>query len=121
MSIGEIIDELLPALKRALDGVQSPGRIWTPAADVAKVWPAEEILKYAPDFGPAHFERAKRFARERRPEEALASGKLALERLGGDNERLRAVHAFMAKTYFAAGRPEEAKPHEDWIQSQARP
>ena len=81
----------------------------------------EEILKYAPDFGPAHFERAKRFARERRLEEALASGKLALEHLGGDQDRLRAVHAFMAKTYFAAGRPEEAKPHEEWIESHAKP
>jgi tetratricopeptide (TPR) repeat protein len=81
----------------------------------------DEILKYAPNFGPAHFERAKWLARQRRLDDALAAGQRALENLNGQTEALRAVHAFMAKTFFAAGRPDEAKVHEDWIQAQARP
>lgn len=81
----------------------------------------DEILRYAPDFGPAHFERAKWLARERRLDDALAAGKRALDNLTGQTEALRAVHAFMAKTYFAANRPDEARAHEEWIQANTRP
>jgi hypothetical protein len=39
-----------------------------------------------------------------------------LKDAGEDRELLRAVHALLARTYFAAGRPEEAKPHQQWIE-----
>jgi tetratricopeptide (TPR) repeat protein len=81
---------------------------------------AGEILKFAASFGPAHFEIAKWLARQNRLEEALAEAKHALDNLDGETETLRAVHAFLAKTYFAAGRPDQAKIHEEWIQSNAR-
>jgi tetratricopeptide (TPR) repeat protein len=77
----------------------------------------EEILKFAPSFGPAHLERAKYFSAQGDLESALAEAKIALDHAGSDPKSLRAAHAFLAKTYFALGRMDEAKVHQGWIES----
>src|SRR5215469_7688566 len=76
-----------------------------------------EILKFAPTFGPAHLERAKYLFMQGDLESALAEGKTALDQAGSDLKSLRAAHAFLAKTYFALGRDNEAKAHQSWIES----
>jgi tetratricopeptide (TPR) repeat protein len=77
----------------------------------------EEILKYAPGFGPAHLERAKYLSAQRNLESALAEAKIALDQAGSDPRSLRAAHAFLARTCFALGRMEEAEVHQSWIES----
>jgi tetratricopeptide (TPR) repeat protein len=77
----------------------------------------DEILKFAPNFGPAHLERAKyRFAKGDL-ESALAEAKIALDQSGADPKSLRAAHSFLAKTCFAMGRMDEAQVHQSWIES----
>ena len=78
----------------------------------------DEILKFAPGFGPAHLERAKYLSAQGDLESALAEGKIALEQAGSDPKSLRAAHAFLAKTCFALGRIDEAEAHQNWIESQ---
>jgi tetratricopeptide (TPR) repeat protein len=77
----------------------------------------EEILKFAPGFGPAHMERAKYLFVQGDMESALAEGKIALEQAGSDLKSLRAAHAFLARTCFALGRMDEAAVHQSWIES----
>ena len=77
----------------------------------------DEILKFAPGFGPAHLERAKYFFAQGDLESALAEGKVALDQAASDPKSLRAAHAFLAKTCFALGRMGEAEAHQRWIES----
>jgi tetratricopeptide (TPR) repeat protein len=77
----------------------------------------EEILKFAPGFGPAHLERAKYLFAQGNLESALAEGKIALDQAGTDPKSLRAAHAFLARTFFALGRTDEAQVHQSWIES----
>jgi len=77
----------------------------------------DEILKFAPDFGPAHLERARYLSAQGDLEPALAEGKIALDQAGSDPKSLRAAHAFLAKTCFALGRMDEATIHQSWIES----
>lgn len=77
----------------------------------------EEILKFAPGFGPAHLERAKYLSAQGDLESALTEGKIALDQAGGDLKSLRAAHAFLAKTCFALGKTGEAEAHQTWIES----
>ena len=76
-----------------------------------------EILKFAPGFGPAHLERAKYLSAKGDMEAALAEGKIALDQAGSDPKSLRAAHAFLARTCFALGRMDEAAVHQSWIES----
>jgi tetratricopeptide (TPR) repeat protein len=77
----------------------------------------DEILKFAPGFGPAHLERAKYLSAQGDLESALAEAKIALDQAGSDPKSLRAAHAFLAKTCFALGRTDEAEVHQRWIAS----
>jgi tetratricopeptide (TPR) repeat protein len=77
----------------------------------------EEILKFAPGFGPAHLERAKYLSAQGNLESALAEGKIALDQAGSDLKSLRAAHAFLARTCFALGRMDEAETHQKWIEA----
>ena len=77
----------------------------------------EEILKFAPGFGPAHLERAKYLFVQGDLESAVAEGKIALDQAGSDPKSLRAAHAFLARTCFALGRMDEAEVHQRWIES----
>jgi tetratricopeptide (TPR) repeat protein len=81
----------------------------------------DEILKFSPNFGPAWFERARYLARRQQLDKAIEAGELALRYADGDMEHLRAIHAFMAKTCFAAGRSDDARVHEEWIEKQSKP
>ena len=77
----------------------------------------DEILKFAPGFGPAHLERAKYLSAQGDLESALAEAKIALDQAGSDPKSLRAAHAFLARTCFALGRMDEAAGHQSWIES----
>ena len=77
----------------------------------------DEILKFAPGFGPAHLERAKYLFAQGDLESALAEAKIALDQAGSDPKSLRAAHAFLARTCFALGRMDEAEVHQSWIES----
>lgn len=77
----------------------------------------DEILKFAPDFGPAHLERAKYLFAQGDLVSALAEARIALDHAGSDPKSLRAAHAFLAKTCFALGRMDEAEVHQSWIES----
>ena len=74
------------------------------------------ILGFAPNFSPARLERAKYLAVQGETEKALAEARVALDH-ADQPKTLRAAHAFLAKTYFALGRTEEAKVHQSWIES----
>jgi len=76
----------------------------------------DDVLKLAPTYGPAHFERAKFLAKQRNMEQAATEAELALKYAGNDKTQLRALHAFLAKTYFALGRSEDAKVHQEWLE-----
>lgn len=77
----------------------------------------DKILKFAPRFGPAHLERAKYLFAQGSVESALAEAKIALDQAGSDPKSLRAAHAFLARTYFALGRMDEAQEQQSWIES----
>ena len=77
----------------------------------------EEILRFAPGFGPAHLERAKYLFAQGDLESARAEGETALAQSGSDAKSLRAAHAFLARTCFALGRMEEAEAHQSWVES----
>lgn len=81
----------------------------------------DEILRWSPSFGLARFERAKFLAKQKLGEKAVEEAKVALENLAGNQDQLRAVHAFLAKTYFAIGRQKEAQLHQSWIEAHTRP
>lgn len=78
----------------------------------------DDVLRWAPTFGPARFERAKFLANRQQSQRAIEEAKLVLQYSTDDQQQLRAAHAFLAKTYFAMGRPDEAKVHQNWIESQ---
>ena len=80
----------------------------------------DEILGWAPSYGPAHFERAKFLAREGQPEKAIQEAELVLEYSADSPSQLQAAHVFLAKTCFALKRVEEAKRHQEWIQAHPR-
>jgi tetratricopeptide (TPR) repeat protein len=77
----------------------------------------EEILKFAPGFGPAHLERAKYLFVQGNLESALAEAKIALDQAGSDLKSLRAAHAFLARTCFGLGLTDEAEVHQKWLES----
>jgi len=81
----------------------------------------DEILKHVPNFGPAWFTRAKYLARRQRFDKAIEAGEFALKYADGNAAHLLSLHAFMAKTYFAAGRSDDARVHQDWIEKQPKP
>ncbi len=76
----------------------------------------EEILQADPSFGLAHLSRAKALARRERMEEAAAAGEMALARAANNTALERAARSFLAKTYFALGKTEEAERHRRWIE-----
>jgi tetratricopeptide (TPR) repeat protein len=75
----------------------------------------DEILKWAPGFGPALLERARFLSKEGKLETALGDALEALKDPRNDPSDLRAMHSFLAKTYFSLGKTEEAKVHQDWL------
>jgi hypothetical protein len=76
-----------------------------------------EVIKWDPVSGPAHFQNATLLAGKGKRTEAIAEAELALKDSRGTEEELRSYHAFLARTYFALRRPEEAQIHQSWIES----
>ena len=77
----------------------------------------DELLKWSPEFGEAHFERAKWLAKQKRNQEALTSANRALLLLEKEPKQAKAIHAFLAKTYFALGQTAEAEFHQKAVEA----
>ena len=77
----------------------------------------DEVLNSFPDFGEAHFERAKSLAKQKRNASAITSAKRALSLLEKEPKQTKAIHAFLAKTYFALGQTAEAEFHQKAVES----
>jgi tetratricopeptide (TPR) repeat protein len=77
----------------------------------------DQILTWAPHFGPAHLEKALYFHRQQKPEEAIVEANQAL--IGTDNmpDQVRAIHVLLAKIYFALKRLDDAQIHQAWVES----
>lgn len=86
------------------------------ARDAAAQQLIARLLKLAPRYGPAHLERAKYLSQRGDLGRAAEAAELALDCAGGDRTQQRAAHVFLAKTYHALGRPEQAKAHEAAVQ-----
>ena len=80
-----------------------------------------EILRHAPNFGPARLERAKSFDRARNAAKAIEEAKLALEGEGADFAIIRAAHLLLAKNYFALGETQKAEEEQKWVESHVTP
>ncbi len=77
----------------------------------------DELLKSFPDFGEAHFERAKWLAKQKRYADAITPAKRALTLLEKEPKQAKAIHAFLAKTYFALGQMTDAEFHQKAVES----
>jgi predicted Zn-dependent protease len=77
----------------------------------------EEILKRAPEFAPARFERAKALFRDGSAERAATEAELALQNATSDKTDLRAMHSFLVKTYSVLGREADAARHQAWVEA----
>jgi tetratricopeptide (TPR) repeat protein len=77
----------------------------------------DELLKSFPAFGEAHFERAKWLAKQRQTADAIEPAKRALSLLAKDEKQAKAIHAFLARTYFALGQTAEAEFHQKAVES----
>jgi Flp pilus assembly protein TadD len=84
-------------------------------ADAAEL--VVRILAFAPYFGPAHLERAKMLAQRDDNEQAAVEAELALKYAGDDKAQLHPAHVFLAKTYFALNKLDQARQHQEWIQA----
>lgn len=78
----------------------------------------DELLGWAPSFGPGYIERAKSLLKEGKQSEAARDGELALKYAGDNQALVRDAHALLAKAYFAMHRLEEAHQHENWFKAQ---
>ena len=76
-----------------------------------------ELLQRAPAYGQAHLGRAQFLSDHDKLKEALAEGELAVKYAGPSLEDQRAAHLFLARTYHALGREDEAKIHQDWVRA----
>ncbi len=78
----------------------------------------EQILRWAPKYGPALLQNALHMARVKRPEEAVVAAEQAL--VGGDlsPDQARAAHVLLAKTYFLLKRTADAEKHQEWLKAQ---
>jgi predicted Zn-dependent protease len=88
--------------------------------DAAAAALVDEILERTPHFAPARFERAKALFRGGAPERAATEAETALQDSGEDSTALRAMHAFLVKTYSALGREEDAARHQSWVEANRR-
>jgi tetratricopeptide (TPR) repeat protein len=76
-----------------------------------------QILEWDPAYGPALFEQAKMLAAEGKQQEAAAEAERALADSRSEPADVRAYHAFLARTYFALGRQDDAQAQQAWIEA----
>ena len=77
----------------------------------------DDLVRRAPDCGPAHRELARLYADTGRFEQAVVAGRRALAYAQGAKEDERALHLILAKALFALGRNEEAAEHQAWVKA----
>jgi tetratricopeptide (TPR) repeat protein len=77
----------------------------------------DQILTWDAGYGPALFARAKMLAADGKQQEAAAEVEKALLDSRSEPADVRAYHAFLARTYFALGRNEEAQAQQAWIEA----
>ncbi len=77
----------------------------------------DQILAWAPHFGPAHLEQAVYFNRQHKFEEAIVEANRALDGTGNSPEQVRAIHILLTKTFFSLKRINEARTHQAWLES----
>jgi tetratricopeptide (TPR) repeat protein len=77
----------------------------------------DQILASDSGYGPALFARAKMLAADGKQQEAAAEVEKALLDARSEPTDVRAYHAFLARTYFALGRNEEAQAQQAWIEA----
>lgn len=75
----------------------------------------DEALDWAPASAPLLMERAELLAREGQWQGAVDSAELALVHVGEDKETERAVHVFLARTYYRLKQPDKAQVHQQWL------
>lgn len=73
------------------------------------------LLKRRPEFGPAHFALAGIRARAGDYQEAFQEASAALQCKPPLTEQ-RKIHVFLSKTYHLAGREDEARVQEGWVE-----
>jgi tetratricopeptide (TPR) repeat protein len=76
-----------------------------------------EVLRHAPDFGPAHLEQAKALERAGNLDAAVASARRALAAAANSPANVRAAHLILARCFFRLGRTAEAEAEQKWIES----
>lgn len=78
----------------------------------------EEVLRWSPFSPRAHLELAKLLAVRGQWERVVEAGEFALRNAGGDRELERSAHALLARAYLRMNKPEKAREHRAWIESQ---
>jgi tetratricopeptide (TPR) repeat protein len=76
----------------------------------------DQLLAESPSFGPARFALARILVHAGEWKRAIDEAHIALERAPGVAEQ-KPIRAFLSKTCHAAGLEQEARVHEEWIQS----
>jgi lipopolysaccharide biosynthesis regulator YciM len=78
-----------------------------------------EILSATPGSGAARFSRAKSLAKRGNYEQAIMEANMAMTVAGANRDFLRTLHVFLARSYFAVGKKEEAQTHQLWLEKHA--
>jgi len=78
----------------------------------------DQVLAWAPNYGPALLSRASFFSRQKKWKEAVEAAKGSLAGTDMSPEQTRAAHLVLAKSYFLLGEKDKAAEHQKWLQSQ---
>jgi len=78
----------------------------------------EQILGWAPTYGPALLRKASYLARVRKPEDAVVAAEQALAGNELNPDQIRAAHVLLARTYFQLKRMADAERHQEWLKAQ---
>ncbi len=76
----------------------------------------DQVLTWAPNYGPALLQRATYLSRQNKHNEAIMAAQAALDGTDLSPDRMKAAHVLLAKSHFALGRVEEARRHQEWLQ-----
>ncbi len=77
----------------------------------------DQVLAWAPKYGPALLSRATFLARQKKWKEAIEAATGSLAGTDLSPEQTRAAHLVLARSYFLLGEKEKAAEHQKWLQS----
>jgi hypothetical protein len=80
----------------------------------------KDLLRRALDCGPGYRELARLYADTGRLQEAVATGRKALEYPQGGKDDERALHMILGKALAGLGRNAEADEHWSWVKANPR-